>query len=57
MHAAAEQTEAEEKLRRATYAGRPFGEAAFVERLSAKFQRQWRRAPSQATATENAAIA
>ena len=57
MHAAADQAEAEENLRRATYAGRPFGEAAFVERLSSKFQRQWRRPPSQATAAENAAIA
>ena len=56
LHAAAEPAEMEETLRRATYAGRPFGEEAFVERLSARFQRQWRRPPGQATVTENAAV-
>jgi putative transposase len=30
-------------LRRCTYAGRPFGEAPFVEQMEAKFQRTWRR--------------
>ncbi len=30
-------------LRRCTYAGRPFGDEAFVERLESRFQRKWRR--------------
>ena len=30
-------------LRRCTYAGRPFGDDAFVESLENRFQRRWRR--------------
>ena len=30
-------------LRRCTYAGRPFGDDAFVESLESRFQRRWRR--------------
>ncbi|WP_035957777.1 hypothetical protein [Bryobacter aggregatus] len=30
-------------LRRCTYAGRPFGEEVFVERMEMAFQRKWRR--------------
>jgi len=43
MHAAAELADRIMLLRRCTYAGRPFGEPEFMERLEARFQRSWRR--------------
>jgi putative transposase len=43
MHAAADEPDRVLLLRRCTYAGRPFGDAAFVERLEERFQRNWRR--------------
>ena len=43
LHAAAERPSETHLLRRCTYAGRPFGEEAFVERIEATFQRKWRR--------------
>ncbi|MGA3203014.1 MAG: transposase [Bryobacteraceae bacterium] len=43
MHSAKNSSDSITLLRRCTYAGRPFGEAAFVERLEARFQRVWRR--------------
>jgi putative transposase len=52
-----DQTEADDKLRRATYSGRPFGEVEFSEGLSAKFQRQWRKPLSQVPALDDSAIA
>lgn len=36
-------------LRRCTYAGRPFGDEAFVERLEERFGRSWRRWSFEAT--------
>ena len=33
--------EAEATLRRCTYAGRPFGNAGFMERMSQRFSRSW----------------
>jgi hypothetical protein len=49
--------EEEESLRRATYAGRPFGEAAFVERLSSLFHRHWQEPPSHASTLDDGAVA
>jgi putative transposase len=43
MHGAADPPNSITLLRRCTYAGRPFGESAFVELLETKFQRAWRR--------------
>jgi putative transposase len=43
MHGASEAPGSIELLRRCTYAGRPFGEEAFVEQLEERFQRVWRR--------------
>ncbi len=44
MHATADDSpERVMLLRRCTYAGRPFGEEEFVERLETRFQRLWRR--------------
>ena len=43
LHAAAERPSESHLLRRCTYAGRPFGEEAFVERIETTFQRKWRR--------------
>ena len=57
MLAAPDPAEAEDKLRRATYSGRPFGEAEFLERLSGKFQRQWRKPLSLAPAPNDSAVA
>ena len=37
MYAGSNSIEEDDKLRQATYAGRPFGEASFVERLAEKF--------------------
>ncbi len=43
MHAASDQPDRVLLLRRCTYAGRPYGDDAFVERLEDRFQRNWRR--------------
>ena len=43
IHAAAEVPDRVLLLRRCTYAGRPFGEQEFVERLEQRFARAWRR--------------
>ena len=43
MHEASEDARRVELLRRCTYAGRPFGDEEFVERMERKFQRSWRR--------------
>ena len=43
IHAAAEVPHRVLLLRRCTYAGRPFGEQEFVERLEQRFARAWRR--------------
>jgi putative transposase len=41
-------------LRRCTYAGRPFGDDAFVESLESRFQRRWRRWGFEQPAAERA---
>ncbi len=38
------------ELRRCTFAGRPFGEESFVQRLETQFQRVWRRVESETMA-------
>ena len=43
LHAAGERPSETHLLRRCTYAGRPFGDEAFVERIQTAFQRKWRR--------------
>jgi putative transposase len=43
MHGASEVAGSVQLLRRCTYAGRPFGEEAFVEQMEERFQRVWRR--------------
>ena len=43
MHGSTDVPDSITLLRRCTYSGRPFGEAEFVERLEAQFQRVWRR--------------
>ena len=43
LHDAPERWTQTQLLRRCTYAGRPFGEEAFVASLEATFQRRWRR--------------
>jgi len=43
MHATVETADQVQLLRRCTYAGRPFGEEDFVNRLEAQFGRSWRR--------------
>ena len=43
MHGSAEQPIATHLLRRCTYAGRPFGDESFVQRIESKFERKWRR--------------
>lgn len=55
MHAAGEQEDQVHLLRRCTYAGRPFGEEAFVVQMEERFQRQWRRWGFE-QATDSAAI-
>ncbi|MBZ5584349.1 MAG: hypothetical protein LAQ30_19480 [Acidobacteriia bacterium] len=46
-----EDAEAEVALRRCTYAGRPFGEEAFVKEMSVRFGRYWARGrPKKQTA-------
>jgi hypothetical protein len=57
IHAGNDPVGVDDKLRQATYAGRPFGEAAFVERLGEKFGRQWRKPPVLAPDPDNRAIA
>jgi putative transposase len=37
------------QLRKCTYAGRPFGEDAFLEQMEERFQRRWRRIGAQAS--------
>jgi putative transposase len=41
--AAPEEASSVRLLRRCTYAGRPFGDGAFVDSLEARFRRKWRR--------------
>ncbi|WP_080507662.1 transposase [Bryobacter aggregatus] len=43
LHSDADRAAEIHLLRRCTYAGRPFGEEAFVERIEEAFQRKWRR--------------
>jgi putative transposase len=43
MHAAEGRQEQLAALRKCTYAGRPFGDEAFVTAMEEKFQRKWRR--------------
>jgi len=43
MHAAEGRQEHDLPLRKCTYAGRPFGDEAFVTAMEGKFQRKWRR--------------
>lgn len=43
MHGTIESAERVLLLRRCTYAGRPFGDEEFTERLEERFQRHWRR--------------
>jgi putative transposase len=58
LHASAAEAEVEEALRRATYAGKPFGDEEFARRLAEKFQRRWSKPlGQQVAAEENRAIA
>jgi putative transposase len=43
LHGQADRVEQIYLLRRCTYAGRPFGDEAFVAEVEERFQRRWRR--------------
>jgi putative transposase len=43
LHGRAENAAERNEFRRCTYAGRPFGEEAFVLEMEARFQRKWLR--------------
>jgi putative transposase len=44
LHAKAENSREILELRKCTYAGRPFGDAGFIEEMEQRFQRKWLRA-------------
>src|SRR5262245_45608056 len=48
-----EEVQAESRLRRCTYAGKPFGEEGFLGEMAAKFGRHWTRGRPKKKTTQN----